>query len=83
MCQQMAEGTRWTKCMHFQRHLVVAIVDCSLKTCSRSLQHPKGCRDPGCIQNFGEEIQKDVDSVDEYCFACRAAQDRARRNTSS
>lgn len=26
------------------------------------------------IQNFGPEVQKDVDAVNEFCWACRAAQ---------
>ncbi|KAF7368317.1 hypothetical protein MVEN_00153000 [Mycena venus] len=64
---------------HFQRHLVVAIVDCNTTRCERSVYHPRGCRLPTCAKNFGQEIQKDVDRVDEYCFACRAAQERAAR----
>ncbi|KAJ7831650.1 hypothetical protein B0H13DRAFT_2240535 [Mycena leptocephala] len=80
MCQQMAEGTRWTRWgFHFQRHLVVAIVDCNTTRCERSVYHPRGCRAPTCAKNFGPEIQKDVDRVDEYCWACRAAQERAAR----
>ncbi|TRM62044.1 hypothetical protein BD626DRAFT_558256 [Schizophyllum amplum] len=67
MCQQIAEGTRWTRCGHFQRHLVVAIVDCNTMR----------CRESSCARNFGPEIQKDIDAVDEYCFACRAAQAKA------
>ncbi|THU99590.1 hypothetical protein K435DRAFT_818520 [Dendrothele bispora CBS 962.96] len=81
MCQQIAEGTRWTRCNHFQRHLVVAILDCNNPRCSRSYVHPTGCRDRSCIQNFGPEIQRDIDSVNEFCFACRAAQERAARGS--
>jgi len=33
------------------------------------------------LQNFGPEIQRDIDSVDDYCFACRAAQERAARGS--
>ncbi|KAL1733421.1 hypothetical protein EV714DRAFT_246435 [Schizophyllum commune] len=50
MCQQIAEGTRWTRCGHFQRHLVVAIVDCNTTRCERSYYHPKGCREPSCAR---------------------------------
>ena len=28
-------------------------------------------------QNYGAEIQEDIDTVDDYCFACRAAQAKA------
>ena len=35
---------------HFQRHLVVAIMDCNSHKCERSYLHPKGCRDPACIK---------------------------------
>lgn len=58
---------------HFQRHLVVAIMDCNSYKCERSYLHPKTCRDPGCIKNFGPDIQKDVDTVKDDCFQCRAA----------
>ncbi|KAF9258394.1 hypothetical protein L218DRAFT_732357 [Marasmius fiardii PR-910] len=79
MCRQIAEGTRWKKCGHFQRHLVIAILDCNSSRCERSYLHTRECRQPTCIKNYGPEIQKDVDNVDEFCFACRAAQERARR----
>ncbi|EGN97757.1 hypothetical protein SERLA73DRAFT_90851 [Serpula lacrymans var. lacrymans S7.3] len=79
MCRQISEGTRWTRCGHFQRHLVVAIMDCNSSRCERSYLHPPNCRNPACIKNFGPEVQKIADSVDEYCFACRAAM--ARRPT--
>lgn len=82
---------------HFQRHMVIAIVDCHLTRCARSIYHPRNCQESTCIQascssnsmilslnniwfrfqNFGEEIQDDVDTVAEYCFACRAAQAKA------
>ncbi|KAF8980906.1 hypothetical protein BDQ17DRAFT_1358630 [Cyathus striatus] len=81
MCQQIAEGTRWTKCGHFQRHLVIAIMDCNTQRCEKSIYHPRTCRLPTCVKNFGQEVQKDVDRVDEYCFPCRAAQARAARST--
>ncbi|KAI0738854.1 hypothetical protein C8Q80DRAFT_1202434 [Daedaleopsis nitida] len=128
MCQRIAEGTRWSKCGHFQRHLVVAIMDCNSHKCERSYLHPKGCRDAACIKvrllssvrdettcgclagvgrgmalmpsspssearglasdsqataawvvgraasrNFGPDIQKDIDTVKDDCFQCRAA----------
>ncbi|KAJ7590210.1 hypothetical protein C8J56DRAFT_589750 [Mycena floridula] len=79
MCQQVAEGTRWTRCGHFQRHMVVAIADCNSSRCEKSYYHPPTCRQPSCHKTFGREIQKDIDRVDEYCFACRAAQARAAR----
>ncbi|KAF9034351.1 hypothetical protein BJ165DRAFT_1307284, partial [Panaeolus papilionaceus] len=71
-----SEGTRWNRCGHFQRHLVVAILDCNCPNCERSISHPRTCRQPTCYQTFGQEIQRDVDRVDEFCFACRAAQAR-------
>ncbi|KAH7913369.1 hypothetical protein BJ138DRAFT_1146290 [Hygrophoropsis aurantiaca] len=79
MCRQIAEGTRWTRCMHFQRHMVVAIMDCNSSRCERSYLHPPTCRQPNCIKNFDTEVQKDIDRVDEYCFACRAAMNRRRQ----
>ncbi|KAK0430722.1 hypothetical protein EV421DRAFT_1856867 [Armillaria borealis] len=50
MCQRMADGTRWLKCMHFQRHMITAIVDCNSRRCTRSLRHPRECRQPTCLQ---------------------------------
>ncbi|KAL1950030.1 hypothetical protein VTO73DRAFT_5152 [Trametes versicolor] len=122
MCRRIAEGTRWSKCGHFQRHLVVAIMDCNSAKCERSYLHQRGCRDPTCIKvssscgcpgsvraygagarrrkcatpsvgkcvipvaaaapgsspeayviNFGPDVQKDVDTVKDECFQCRAA----------
>ncbi|KAH9889885.1 hypothetical protein C8Q73DRAFT_705793 [Cubamyces lactineus] len=73
MCRRIAEGTRWSKCGHFQRHLVVAIMDCNSTKCERSYLHPRGCRDPTCLKNFGPEVQKDIDTVKDECFQCRAA----------
>lgn len=35
---------------HFQRHLIVAIMDCNSSRCEYSIFHQKGCRDPGCIK---------------------------------
>ena len=35
---------------HFQRHLIVAIMDCNSSRCEYSIYHKKGCRDPGCIR---------------------------------
>ncbi|KAJ7208642.1 hypothetical protein GGX14DRAFT_454017 [Mycena pura] len=81
MCRRIAEGTRWTRCGHFQRHMVVAIVDCNTTRCERSVYHHRGCRKPTCARDFGLEIQWDIDSVDEYCWACRAAQERAARGS--
>ncbi|KAF9810518.1 hypothetical protein IEO21_06879 [Rhodonia placenta] len=73
MCRRIAEGTRWSKCGHFQRHLVVAIMDCNSSHCERSILHPKSCKDPNCVKNFGAEVQKDIDTVKDECFQCRAA----------
>ncbi|KAJ7803324.1 hypothetical protein B0H13DRAFT_2161364 [Mycena leptocephala] len=54
MCQQIAQGTRWSRCGHFQRHLVTAILDCNSSLCERSYQHRP--------INFGGEIQQDIDT---------------------
>ncbi|KAF9465784.1 hypothetical protein BDZ94DRAFT_304248 [Collybia nuda] len=85
MCRRIAEGTRWTRCGHFQRHLVIAIMDCNSYRCSLSYFHPPECRSTNChcIKTYGDEVHKDIDKVDEYCFACRAAQDRAARLNAS
>ncbi|KAM6493774.1 hypothetical protein JOM56_010135 [Amanita muscaria] len=77
MCQRIAQGTRWSKCGHFQRHLILAVVDCESYQCEMSCYHPKGCRSRDCLKFYGDEIQQDVDNVKEFCFACRAAQARA------
>ncbi|KJA16312.1 hypothetical protein HYPSUDRAFT_207184 [Hypholoma sublateritium FD-334 SS-4] len=77
MCQQVAKGTRWGKCGHFQRHLVVAVMDCCQTNCERSCNHPPRCPLRTCITTYGREIQQDVDLVDEFCFQCRAAQAKA------
>ncbi|KAF8817358.1 hypothetical protein BYT27DRAFT_7229616 [Phlegmacium glaucopus] len=77
MCRRIAQGTRWSRCGHFQRHMIIAIVDCNTARCEKSIYHPRNCRQPTCVQNFGEELQEDIDTVDEYCFACRAAQAKA------
>ncbi|KAJ7192890.1 hypothetical protein GGX14DRAFT_537681 [Mycena pura] len=81
MCQRIAEGTRWTRCGHFQRHLVVAIVDCNTRHCERSVYHKRGCRLPTCARNYGPEIQRDVDAVDDFCWVCKAAVERAARGS--
>ncbi|KAJ6620113.1 hypothetical protein B0H10DRAFT_1792522, partial [Mycena sp. CBHHK59/15] len=73
-----SQGTRWSRCVHFQRHLVTAILDCNSSRCERSYQYPPNCRLPTCLRNFGGEIQQDIDTVADYCFACRAAQEHAR-----
>ncbi|EIN12282.1 hypothetical protein PUNSTDRAFT_96939 [Punctularia strigosozonata HHB-11173 SS5] len=83
MCRQISEGTRWTTCGHFQRHLVVAIMDCSRSNCTKSIRHPTACRAPTCIQNFGPEVQKDIDAVDELCWACKSAIEREKRHAAN
>jgi hypothetical protein len=35
---------------HFQRHMVIAIVDCNFAGCERSIRHPRNCRQPTCIK---------------------------------
>ena len=83
---------------HFQRHGILAIMDCEQKNCERSIRHPTGCHERTCesvspflqkqmqtsdrscswrracrpIQNWGPEVQKDIDTVNDDCFACRA-----------
>ncbi|KAJ7288666.1 hypothetical protein C8J57DRAFT_1445875 [Mycena rebaudengoi] len=79
MCQQISQGTRWSRCGHFQRHLVTAILDCNSTRCERSYYHPPNCRLPTCAKNYGSEIQQDIDTVYDYCFVCRAAQERRAR----
>ncbi|KAI0727124.1 hypothetical protein C8Q72DRAFT_841908 [Fomitopsis betulina] len=72
MCRRIAEGTRWSKCGHFQRHGIAAIMDCNSSHCERSILHPRNCKDPVCQKNYGQEVQKDIDVVKDYCFQCRA-----------
>ncbi|VDB85016.1 unnamed protein product [Peniophora sp. CBMAI 1063] len=79
MCRRIAEGTRWKRCGHFQRHMIAAIVDCNSSRCENSYLHPKGCRDPHCVKHYGPEVQKDIDTVDEFCFQCRTAAAAAAR----
>ncbi|KNZ80310.1 hypothetical protein J132_06380, partial [Termitomyces sp. J132] len=64
---------------HFQRHMIVAIMDCNSYRCSLSHFHPPECRPPSCrcYNVYGEQIEQDVDTVDEYCFQCRLAQEHA------
>ena len=36
---------------HFQRHMILAIMDCNSSHCEKSIQHTKGCKDHSrCIQ---------------------------------
>ena len=36
---------------HFQRHMVIAILDCNLRRCQHSIYHPKDCRERcQCVQ---------------------------------
>ncbi|KAG8214814.1 hypothetical protein J3R82DRAFT_9960, partial [Butyriboletus roseoflavus] len=63
---------------HFQRHLVVAIMDCDSARCERSYRHPPNCRHPNCTKNFGDEIQRSIDDVNEFCFQCRMAMSQRR-----
>ncbi|EIM87601.1 uncharacterized protein STEHIDRAFT_146925 [Stereum hirsutum FP-91666 SS1] len=72
MCRRIAEGTKWSRCGHFQRHLVVAIMDCNSSHCEWSIIHPKGCREPGCKKVYGADVQKVVDTVNDECYQCRA-----------
>ncbi|KAF8073390.1 hypothetical protein FPV67DRAFT_1409373, partial [Lyophyllum atratum] len=74
-----SEGTRWTRCGHFQRHMIIAIVDCNSYRCALSHFHPPECRSPLCRCVYGEELQQDVDSVNDYCWQCKSAQERAAR----
>ncbi|OBZ71345.1 hypothetical protein A0H81_08893 [Grifola frondosa] len=47
-------------------------MDCNSSKCERSYLHPKSCRDPHCIKNFGPDVEKDIDTVKDECFQCRA-----------
>ncbi|KII90532.1 hypothetical protein PLICRDRAFT_39099 [Plicaturopsis crispa FD-325 SS-3] len=71
MCQRVAEGTRWLKCGHFQRHDIVLIKDCFSTRCSKSIQHPKGCQDRACIPDWGPQIERSIHTPDEFCVNCR------------
>ncbi|KAF7291278.1 hypothetical protein MIND_01271600 [Mycena indigotica] len=65
---------------HFQRHLIVAIVDCDRRDCENSQRHRRPCANhTRCIKNFGEQIDRDVDAVDDFCWVCKAAADRRAR----
>ncbi|KAI0036315.1 hypothetical protein K488DRAFT_41424, partial [Vararia minispora EC-137] len=74
-----SEGTHWSQCGHFQRHMIVAIMDCNSSKCEYSYLHPKGCRDPSCVKRYGAEVEKIVDTVNDQCFTCRMARQRASR----
>ncbi|KAF8875659.1 hypothetical protein BD779DRAFT_1563104 [Infundibulicybe gibba] len=50
MCKRIADGTRWTRCGHFQRHLVVAILDCNSSRCEQSYIHPPTCHSQNCVK---------------------------------
>ncbi|TDL18338.1 hypothetical protein BD410DRAFT_775113 [Rickenella mellea] len=96
MCRQISEGTRWERCGHFQRFLVVAIMDCNSIRCERSILHPKSCKSQYCtkaspldtrrreilliavVQNFGADVEKVADSVNDWCFPCKAASARGK-----
>ncbi|KAJ7616040.1 hypothetical protein FB45DRAFT_935153 [Roridomyces roridus] len=79
MCQRIAQGTRWARCGHFQRHFIRGIVDCASYRCSNSVKHPDSCIRPNChcIRDWSAEIQEDIDTADDYCWACRSARERA------
>ncbi|EIW81510.1 hypothetical protein CONPUDRAFT_82408 [Coniophora puteana RWD-64-598 SS2] len=86
MCQRVARGYRWTKCGHFQRQEVIAIVECQDARCARSVWHPKDCRWPECQHNpdWGDQIEYDTERIRDYCWACkskfeREARERARQ----
>lgn len=38
---------------HFQRHGIVAIMDCNSSHCERSILHPRNCKDPVCQKVSG------------------------------
>ncbi|KAL6300659.1 hypothetical protein BKA93DRAFT_800626 [Sparassis latifolia] len=48
-------------------------MDCNSSHCERSILHPKHCREPTCLKNYGPDVQKDIDTVKDDCFQCRAA----------
>ncbi|KAJ7049347.1 hypothetical protein C8F01DRAFT_1002506, partial [Mycena amicta] len=73
------DGTRWTRCGHFQRHFITAIQDCMSRNCAKSQMHSPSCRRTTCVRNFGPDVENDVDSVDDLCWACKSALDRAAR----
>ena len=45
------ESISFSPHQHFQRHMILAIMDCNSSHCEKSIQHTKGCRDHSrCIQ---------------------------------
>ena len=60
---------------HFQRHGIVAIMDCDSSHCERSIRHPKGCRNSQCQPVSPRELRASANSlthaVPEHSFPCR------------
>ncbi|TDL21112.1 hypothetical protein BD410DRAFT_750065 [Rickenella mellea] len=76
MCRYIAEGRKYTKCDHFVRLNVLALFDCGLRSCERSIKHPKNCTSNQCTSTLGPEIQKPIVTYDELCWACQSASKR-------
>ena len=50
LCPALSCPSMTARLQHFQRHLVVAIVDCNTTHCERSVYHPRGCRATTCAR---------------------------------
>ncbi|KAJ7049176.1 hypothetical protein C8F01DRAFT_997474, partial [Mycena amicta] len=72
-----SEGTRWTRCGHFQPAKIIMIVDCHKFHCERSQLHSRGCTARTCSKTFGPQIEQDVERVNDLCRACRVALGKA------
>ncbi|KAF8610554.1 hypothetical protein BDV93DRAFT_550362 [Ceratobasidium sp. AG-I] len=58
MCRQIVEQYRFDECGH-KRNMdrpIVGVKDCLRKTCTKSRNHPFGCRSKSCKMNYGPDI---------------------------
>lgn len=73
MCRRIAQGRRFSRCGHFLRLNVSAVVDCQNRMCEHSICHPKTCKRDTCIRNFGPDIEEDIQIMDDHCWPCNYA----------